>query len=187
MVLMKLTSERLTLTEGDDDLNVALLVPTILQEIANVMMQEVMLSQRLAVVEIDEVNFNWSLAFAGSANVIPDFLRATYPELYGEDGPATVGYVSDYIMLEFDGKPQAAILAPIVTNGERLFRLATERSLLSQIIDARTPDEVEVIPDNQWATMTVLKILQSRMVPDDRSALLLRDYIRPHVAKVIHT
>ena len=182
---MRLTPSLLTLTEADDDLNLVILAPTILQEIATSMMIEVMQVQRLTVGEIEDVKWNWNLAFAGSANVLPDFLRSTYPELYGENAPVTIGNVSDYLMVEFEEKPQALVVAPMVSNGDRLFRMVTQQSVVRSIVDGRTRAEAEVVPDNQWATMTALKILQSRLVPDERAGLLLQEYIRPYVSNVI--
>src|SRR5699024_2832986 len=46
----------------------------------------------------------WSLQWAAVATGLPDFLRATYPGLYGEGAPVRIGTVNDYVLLEDDAE-----------------------------------------------------------------------------------
>lgn len=106
----------------------------------------------------------WSLQWAAVATGLPDFLRATYPGLYGEGAPVRIGTVNDYALLEDDAEVGGAA-APVTANAAALYALA-RRHGVTHVFDGKGFTFFEGSDSDAWLQTMVLRDIQYRMFGD---------------------
>src|SRR5699024_4400485 len=106
----------------------------------------------------------WSLQWAAVATGLPDFLRATYPGLYGEGAPVRIGTVNDYVLLEDDAEVGGAA-APVTANAAALHALA-RRHGVTHGFDGKGFTFFEGSDSDAWLQTMVLRDIQYRMFGD---------------------
>lgn len=106
----------------------------------------------------------WGLQWAAVATGLPDFLRDTYPGLYGEGAPVRIGTVSDYALLEDDAEVGGAA-APLTTNAAALYSLA-RRHGVTHVFDGKGFTFFTGTDTDEWLQAMVLRDIQYRMFGD---------------------
>lgn len=155
-------------TDGAEEFNLTLLTGAIGFEVSQSIDTEIQSralhiedesGQELPSNWFDEVTWDYKGFYKQCAKELPEILSRVIEDVFGEDGPVSIGEVTEIQCRDVAGWGRETIMAPVTIDGQTLYDLAEYEGIETVDDGMGTSGFYRTAPDNYWSQVKVLQAM----------------------------